>query len=185
MASGAVMIGMEGYVRKLEKLKTSDPVLAKMLEDAIRQMVKDVRSELVGKAKSGLQMESDPRNAVRAIRSTVYKRIFGANVNLLNGRRRAGNVADATGGKREYVGKERGFVLRFLNQGTKDRYVGFRNNKANQKTYDAMVASGNRAGYRGHIEARNWFSSASTMELERASEVLEEYINRVIIKMME
>ena len=181
MANG-IITGMEGYARKLDKLKTSDPELAKMLQDAIRQAMKVVRAELSKNAKTGLKMESDPRMAVRAIRSSVYRRIFGGNVNILQGKRRKITSDDL--GKRQYFGAERGFVLRFLNQGTKERVVGFRNNKANATKYEKYLASGDRAGRRGRIEARNWFGSASETEMRKAADVIDEYVNRVILKLM-
>ena len=81
--SGVTITGMEGYAKKLEKLKTTDPELARMLTDAIRRAIRGVRDELAKEAKSGLKMESDPRQAVRAIRHTVYRRLFGGNVNIL------------------------------------------------------------------------------------------------------
>ena len=182
MESG-IVTGMEGYARKLDKLKTSDPELAKMLNDAIRLMLKNVRNELSKNAKTGLQMESDPRQAVKAIRHSVYRRIFGGNVNILQGKRKRLTSEDM--GKRKYFGAERGFVLRFLNQGTRERVVGFRNNKANAARYEAYLKSGDRAGRRGFIEARNWFGGASEAQLKKAAETLDEYINNVIIKMME
>jgi hypothetical protein len=70
-----------------------------------------------------------------------------------------------------------------LNQGTKERFVGFRNNKANQKKYEEAKEAGR--GKRGSIDARNWFGGASTREMEKMAGTLDEYINRVIIKMME
>lgn len=181
MANG-IITGMEGYARKLDKLKTSDPELAKMLQDAIRQALKGVRNELSKNAKSGLQMNSDPRQAVKAIRHTVYRRIFGGNVNILNGKRK--KVASDDLGKKQYFGAQRGYVLRFLNQGTKERVVGFRNNKANATKYENYMKSGDRAGRRGRIEARKWFGGASEAELKKMSEMLDEYINRVILKLM-
>jgi hypothetical protein len=183
MASG-IITGMEGYARKLDKLKTSDPELAKMLQDAIRQALKTVRNELSKNAKTGLQMESDPRQAVRAIRHSVYRRIFGGNVNILQGGNRK-KITSEDLGKRQYFGAERGYVLRFLNQGTRERVVGFRNNKANAARYEEYLKSGNRGGRRGHIDARNWFGGASEAELKKMSETLDEYINRVIMKMMD
>ena len=183
MASG-IITGMEGYARKLDKLKTSDPELAKMLQDAIRQALKAVRNELSKNAKTGLQMESDPRQAVRAIRHSVYRRIFGGNVNILQGGNRK-KITSEDLGKRQYFGAERGYVLRFLNQGTRERFVGFRNNKANAARYEAYLKSGDRGGRRGHIDARNWFGGASETELKKMSATLDEYINRVILKMMD
>lgn len=183
MASG-IITGMEGYARKLDKLKTSDPELAKMLQDAIRQALKAVRNELSKNAKTGLQMESDPRQAVRAIRHSVYRRIFGGNVNILQGGNRK-KITSEDLGKRQYFGAERGYVLRFLNQGTRERVVGFRNNKANAARYEEYLKSGDRTGRRGHIDARNWFGGASETELKKMSATLDEYINRVILKMMD
>ena len=179
----SIITGMEGYARKLDKLKTTDPELAKMLQGAILQALRNVRKELSKNAKTGLQMESDPRQAVRAIRHTVYRRIFGGNVNILQGRRKKVTSDDL--GKRKYFGAERGYVLRFLNQGTIERVVGFRNNKANLTRYEAYLKSGDRAGRRGHIEARNWFGGASETELKKMSAMLDEYINRVILKLMD
>lgn len=181
---GVTTIGLGALVRKFERLKTSDPELARMLTAEIKKMLREVRNELSRDAQTGLQMNSDPRQAYRAIRHSVYRRIFGGNVNLLNGKRRGGNVG-LSNGKREYFGAERGYVLRFLNQGTRDRYVGRRNNKANQKWYDEQVASGDRRGFRGHIEPRNWFSNASQAAMERAAEKLDTYIENVIKKLMD
>lgn len=181
MANG-IITGMEGFARKLDKLKTSDPELAKMLQDAIRKMMRDVRNELSRNAKTGLQMESDPRQAVKAIRHTVYRRIFGGNVNILQGKRRRVTSEDL--GRRKYYGAERGYVLRFLNQGTIERVVGFRNNKANWTRYEKYLESGDRTARRGKIQARNWFGGASETELKKMSEMLDEYIDRIILKLM-
>ena len=181
--SGMTITGMEGYAKKLDKLKTTDPELARMLTDAIRRAIRGVRDELAKEAKSGLKMESDPRQAVRAIRHTVYRRLFGGNVNILQGKSARGNVTADALGKRKYFGKERGFVLRFLNQGTRERFVGFRNNKYHVVQYEAAKKYG--LGKRGSIQSRTWFGGASTSELEKMAGKLDEYINEVILKMMD
>ena len=181
---GVTTIGLGALVRKFEKLKTSDPELARMLNAEIRKMLREVRNELSGDAQVGLRMESDPRQAYRAIRHSVYRRIFGGNVNILSGKRRGGNRG-ALAGRREYFGAKRGFVLRFLNQGTKERYIGNRNDKYHQKWYDEKVASGSREGFRGHIDPRNWFGNASQSAMERAAEKLDSYIENVITKLID
>ena len=182
--NGAVIVGLGDMVKKFERLSTTDPMTAKMLHDEIRGILKYVRDELVKDAKIGLDMKSDPRQAVRAVKHTVYKKILGGNVNILNGKRGKVSTDRGSAKKREYFGSERGFVLRFLNQGTRNRYVGFRNNKANEKKYNEMVASGNRTAFRGRIEPRGWFGGASQKELEKAAEMLDKYIENVIKKIM-
>ena len=47
-----------------------------------------------------------------------------------------------------------------------------------------MVASGNRTAFRGRIEPRGWFGGASQKELEKATEMLDKYIENVIKKIM-
>ena len=59
-----------------------------------------------------------------------------------------------------YQGKDRGFILRFLNAGTAERSTRF--------------------GNRGAISARNWFGSASQQELNMAADKLQVIIDRII-----
>ena len=59
-----------------------------------------------------------------------------------------------------YTGKDRGFMRRFLNQGTDDRMTKY--------------------GSRGRIEPRNWFGDASQKELEQVSSNLDKMIDDII-----
>lgn len=61
-----------------------------------------------------------------------------------------------------YYGSDRGFVLRFLNQGTKQR--------TDEK----------RKGNRGSIAGRNWFGPASQQQMEQAAGVFEQFIEQAI-----
>ena len=174
------MEGVDELEKKLTRMRTEDPTFEKRLRGAIRDILKDARGSLSKDAQSGLQMQSDPRSAYRAVRSSVYKRLFGGQVNILQSRRagagrlyepprklregqRGGNRM--TRGKRteqlmSYQGKDRGFILRFLNGGTTGR-----------TSY---------GGNRGAIRARNWFGNASQQQLQQAAGRLQEIIDRII-----
>lgn len=185
--------GFAQFVKKIEALQTEDPSMKKHLQKIIRTMLMGVRANLMKDAKSGLQMDSDPRSAYKAIRTAVYRRILGGQVNILQ-KRKAGKPGSyqkpleglpARGGNRwgrsqrtidleGYQGTDRGFVLRFLNQGTDDRNI---------RSYtgrDGDRHDISRGGNRGHISARNWFGNRSQQELENASANLEKIIDELI-----
>lgn len=179
--NGAITIdGIDELNRKLEQMKTQGTGFEKRLREAIRKIMGEARANLQKDAASGLQMQSDPRHAYKAVRYAVYKRIFGGQVNILQSRR-AGNRTSyeperkiregQRGGNRmmrsrrtenlmSYEGKDRGFILRFLNQGTTQR-----------TSY---------GGNRGSIAARRWFGSASQRQLEASAAKLQQIIDKVI-----
>ena len=178
--NGVVTIeGLDALEDKLKRMKTDDPTFEKRLRGAIRQIMTEARKDLSGNAQTGLKMENDPRHAYKAVRYAIYKRIFGGQVNILQSRKAsAGRLYEPPrkglpkrGGNRmprtkrteqmmSYQGQDRGFVLRFLNQGTTTR-----------TSY---------GGNRGAISARNWFGSASQRELNHAAEKLQAIIDRII-----
>jgi hypothetical protein len=123
------------------------------------------------------------------VKSAVYRRILGGNVSLLN-KRRAGtrgpvppvvhkletktnSKGNHRGGNRmprsrrtedllTYQGADRGFILRFLNQGTGGRE--------------------SRIGNRGAIAPRNFFATSSQKAMEQAAEQLDQLIEELIKK---
>ena len=196
--NGTVTIeGNDKLEEKLKSLRSDSPGFEKRLRAAIRKVLGEVRKKLQGEAQSGLQMQSDPRNAYKAVRYAVYKRIFGGQVNILDGRR--GNKASyeparhpsQRGGNRmarskhtkdlmEYQGASRGFVLRFLNAGTDVRYAGSGRNGRTEAEKEAFILKTDGRGYRGRIAPRNWFGPRSQHELENAAGRIQEIIDRVI-----
>lgn len=78
-----------------------------------------------------------------------------------------------------YQGSERGFILRFLNQGTDVRYTGGRNGRTESERSRFIESHGGR-GHRGSIAARNWFGSASQRELENAAANLDKMIDDIV-----
>ena len=168
---------------KLDLLLTHNRDMDKKLNDLTKKVIRKARGELVKNARAGLEMDSDPRSAYRAIKSTVYRRIKGGNVSILSKRRASSKrypVPTSTRGRSQrteqlmsYYGADRGFVLRFINKGTKKRTVKGFNGRRGFKSPDAT-------GDRDRITGRNWFGHASQAEMERAAAELEKMIDELI-----
>lgn len=172
--------GLEERIKKFSEISTKNPMMQKRINEVIRQALAVVRKNLSNDARSGLDMKSDPRSAYRAVRSAVYRKIFGGQVNILQNRR-AGNMRyyepqrtlqpGQRGGNRRkqsqrtremmsYQGKDRSMVLRWLSDGTTERDT--------------------RYGNRGSIAARNWFGPASQREMTNMAEKLDAMINDIV-----
>lgn len=203
---------VSGFVeqkKELDKLLMSNPAMEKKVQALVRKALSAARSSL-GKYAKGNEaiMKSDPRQAYRAVRMMVYKRILGGNVSILSRRRASGGGGAYTptrtlrsgqrGGNRRsrsertyklesYFGADRGFVLRFLNEGTAGRYVDFNYDEAREHIRKGIRGGNLRkygktvnTGYRGKIRARNWFGRRSQWEMERAAENLTHMIDTLI-----
>lgn len=187
------MIGLEfdntATVRQkaaLEAMLVSNPDTAAAMRKLISQEVSKARAA-VAQAASGA-LKNDPREAWKAVRRSVYKSILGGQVNILNQKggasgsngyrptRKLDSNPHQRGGNRRkrsaetdridgYVGKDRGFILRFVNSGTAERQT--------------------RYGRRGSITARNWFPNIGQRELEAAAERLAVMIDRELVRIME
>ena len=191
-----MVVGLNQQIKMLDKLLASDPDMEKAIQKIIREVLLKARGELAADARSGLQMDSDPRDAYRAIRTTVYRQLLGGNVNILR-KRKAGDPRDmwlpsghtGRGGNRRprsgrtkrlqsYWGYDRGFVLRFLNQGTDDRAIKYLETNKSGKT--RWVSNASIYGNRGRIKPRNWFGQASLRVLEDEIGVLTSRIEELI-----
>jgi hypothetical protein len=199
--NGTITIeGLSEFDAKLAKLKTDNPGFERRLRAVIRKVLGQARANLRKAAGSGLRMDSDPRQAYKAVRFAVYKRLLGGQVNILNSRRAGGGLyyepprhPSVRGGNRRpqsvrtrklmsYQGIDRGFILRFLNQGTKDRNI--------EHQVEIKLAGGGskfkwsndngRYGNRGSIAARNWFQGASLAELQSVSHQMQTLIDDII-----
>lgn len=169
----------------LEAALTSNPDTEKVLRKVIAAELQKARKALSQAAKGN--MKSDPREAYKAVRRSVYKRVLGGNLNILNPRRAGAGKAwpperkldqnpNQRGGNRRkrsarteqidgYWGADRGFILRFVNSGTDDRLT--------------------RYGNRGRITPRNWFGSASQNEMESAAGRLGQIIDNELEKILQ
>ena len=171
----------------LESMLVSNPDTAANIRKLITQEIAKARAAISQSAKGA--MASDPRQAYKAVRRSVYKSILGGQVNIFNPRggasssgssfakaRKLDNHPHQRGGNRRkrsartdqvdgYVGKDRGFILRFVNSGI---------SKPRQTRY----------GNRGVIAARNWLATSGQRELEAAAERLSAIIDKELVKMM-
>lgn len=198
--NGVEITGLSEFEAKLQKLKTDNPGFEKRLRGAIRKVLGEARANLRKAAGSGLNMESDPRHAYKAVRFAVYKRLLGGQVNILNSRRAGGGSyyepsrhPSVRGGNRRpqsvrtrkvmsYQGIDRGFILRFLNQGTKDRNIEHlvQIRRADGTSKFRWGNDNGRYGNRGSIAARNWFKGASLAELQSVSHQMQTLIDDII-----
>ena len=190
--------GLEERIKKFSEASTKNPEMQRRIREVIRATFAKVRKSLQGQAQSGLQMQSDPRKAYKAVRMAVYRRIFGGQVNILQSNKagaghyyeparhpshRGGNRMAQSGRTRKmmsYQGSERGFILRFLNQGTDVRYTGGRNGRTESERFRFIESHGGR-GHRGSIAARNWFGPRSQAELENAAANLDKMIDEIVM----
>ena len=168
----ANVLELEGFVQMKE---TFDRILPEnpQMATTIRKIIRDVLSDARNKVAQGVSgaLPNDPHEAFRSVRRSVYKQVFGGNINILRNRRagslgsplqvvrkldqfphqRGGNrmkMSSRTYVLQNYQGKDRGFILRFLNSGTADRNNGVRDT--------------------GALEARDFFQGIAASEIEQA-----------------
>ena len=180
MAENAITVtGIEQYLEALRRMQTDNPRTKRELQAIIRRAIGEARKNVIKDAQDVL--ENDPRHAYKAVRNSVYKQIFGGQINILSSSKR-GNAtkwvkpkkdrpANARGGNRRkrskrtmqldsYEGADRGFILRFLNAGTAERMT--------------------RYGSRGHLAARHWFGASSAFQLDTAASRVAEEIENLL-----
>ena len=177
-------VEVSGFTENIEafgRILTTDPQMASITRSYIRKLLREARNNLSKDAKNYLN--SDPRKAYRAIKSTVYKQLFGGNLSILQKRRsgakyelkrqrkveqnpkmRGGNrrqrIDDGRNRLDYYYGADRGYILRFINGGTVTRI--------------------SRFGNRGAIRQTNWFGHTAPWQMENAAEKLAEAINEYV-----
>ena len=182
----------------LRAAMTTDPKMRKAIQEHIREALFEARRDVM----SAFPAEHDPREARRAIRTSVYDKVLGGNINILTGKKAHGTnsyepqrklAPGQRGGNRRkrsertkqimsYAPLDRGFILRFVNSGTKTRVIGFRNTlKGNRTRYENLVYRINRGdkartGNRGAIAPRNWFMPSAESAMANAAANIAEMI---------
>ena len=171
----------------LEQALSTNPKTQKALQKLIRQVIIEARAQVV----SNIKFENgDPRHTARAVRTSVYKKILGANINVYNGRKAHGSnnyEAPRTlrpgqrGGNRvprgrntermlKYAPNDRQMILRWVNSGTGERTAGTR--------------GGRISGNRGSIAPRNFFKANGDRALVQAADTLANLIDTELMNIL-
>ena len=182
----------------LEHALSTDPKTQKALQKLIRQVILEARAKVV----NSIQFQNgDPRRSRQAVRTSVYKQILGANINIYNSKRRHGTQnytpprtlrPGQRGGNRRpqsqrtidlqsYAPEDRGFILRFVNDGTNDRVVPFTPHE------DRKPSKWNKhpnTGNRGRIGGTNFFGLAGERAMTMAADTLADLIDAEFEKIM-
>lgn len=173
-----------------EVMKSVDSMTERNIEKDVRKIVRYVLQRAAKELRKDAHaiLPNDPRKSYKAVRSAVYKRLLGGQVNILSRRKNNGRMyvghpqrklrLGQRGGNRmtrskrtnqvdSYYGSDRGFILRFLNAGTDPRYAGTRDGNM-------------KHAFRGRLTATDWFGTASQKELEEASGMFADLVERAI-----
>ena len=180
----------------LEHALSTNPKTQKALQKLIRQVVKQARTEVVGGIKF---KDGDPRGAAQAVRTAVYKKILGANLNIYGSRKAHGRTSyepprhpSSRGGNRRlrsartaqimsYGPLDRGFILRWMNDGTDTRQIAFTPNERRKAgRWNRNPNSGNR----GAIAPRHFFRGAGERALAQAADNLATLIDTELADML-
>ena len=186
----------------LEQALSTNPKTQKALQKLIRKALMQARSELSDYIKTKLAND-DPRGAARAVRTSVYKKILGGNINILNSKKahgtnnyepprtlrpgqRGGNRrprSQRTNTVMHYAGEDRQFILRFVDSGTKQRAIE-RLTRVSGTNKFRWTQDASKYGNRGSIAARNFFKTGADPRLRRATEYLADLINEELEEML-
>ena len=165
----------------LEKALSTNASTERVLRKLIRSEILAARKKVVADAK----LKNDPRGARQAVRTSVYKKILGANINIFSSRRshtpnsyepprklkpgqwggNRRNRSARTNTIMHYGPLDRGFILRFQNSGTGNR---------------SIQPSGNR----GSLSAKNFFAPAADRVLAQAADNLAGLIETELSKIL-
>jgi hypothetical protein len=183
----------------LEAALSTNPKTQKALQKLIHKVIMEARAKVVSTAKA--KMDKDPRGAAQAVRTVVYKKILGANINIFSSRKAHGHnnyepprkgVSGRGGNRRTrsprtsqimgYAPLDRGFILRWINDGTPGaRNIQFKSN--DRRKADKWNKHPN-TGNRGSIAARNFFRGAGERTLAQAANNLATLIDTELEAML-
>ena len=173
--------------RALEAALSTSPKAEQALRKIIRKYVLQARQQVMQSIRF---KNGDPRGAASAVRTAVYKKVLGANINIFNSRKAHGQNSyepprklrpGQRGGNRvkrgpltnrmmHYAPQDRGMILRWVNSGTDDRTAGTRGGKL--------------GGNRGSIAPRNFFRPLGDRALGTMRDNLATAIEEEMVKLL-
>ena len=190
----------------LEQALSSNPKTQKALQQLIRKVILEARAKMMQDAAQS--MHSDPRGSRYSIRTTVYKKILGANINIYNSQKtfaatspyepprtlrpgqRGGNRRERSQRTQDMMTKygpySRGFILRWLNEGTQQRAIKRLVEVKRPKSGSKFVwrSDASQYGNRGSIAANNWFKKSGEDKLRNAIDELSTLIDDELERML-
>jgi len=189
----SIEVNIENIEKVLDNLSTEKPMTARLLNKAIGKVLAKVKASTSKDVKTFIA--NDPRKASNAIRLATYKKILGGQINILdpkkasatrcrlqrsrkldsNPNQRGGNRverSDRTIQLDSYYGKDRAFVLRFLNSGADRTDPGSQRQRSPNR----------KPGNRGRIGGEAFFVNTvekhyNSMGDEMEDRIVEEFIN--------
>ncbi|MCR5366534.1 MAG: hypothetical protein K6E67_10380 [Prevotella sp.] len=202
----ALIIDEQGFKDQMTVLQAASVVdgeLGKRLREAIFHELKTARNKIASSIKF---KNGDPRQSARAVKRYVAHKYLGGVVSILEGKKASDGQngytpprtlrAGQRGGNRRpmsmrtykvlnYPGVGRGFILRFVNSGTKqraiERLVEFK--KAGGGSKFKWVQDPTKYGNRGSIAPRNFFETAGNaalqLAIEKLSAIIDEEYNKI------
>lgn len=149
------------------------------LKNAVNKQLQEVRKVVASAVRGAFPTNRHKLDQAVSVRK--YKSIWGGNVNIYNGRGKAGAgvsilknrvrhryVSERTKQVESYVGKDRAFILRALEMGNREvRVAGSRGNKRGG------------SGSRGMLTARNFFADSAPKVTEAAQQQIERVIETI------
>ncbi len=198
-----VFEGLEEQKKKLDEMLASNPDMERRMQKVVRSVLANARKWMETQVKNDSAMRNDPRQAYRAIRNIVYKRLLGGNISILRKKKASGKTSSYSpprtlksgqrGGNRKrpnartirtntYGSTDRGFILFWINSGTKGRNLqSFRTDPHRQNVKRGSQGGDvNKygktfnTGKRGSIGPRNIFGSKLTELGQYIDQVLAE-----------
>ena len=169
--------GIEEVRNQLAALSVGNPKFHAKVESIMHKALAIIKKDIQDNAKS--VMRDDPRQAYKAVVYTVYRRVLGGNVNILNRRsrlaptsyqrprtlrpgQRGGNrrkQSEKTKRMESYQSFDRSFILYFMNTGTSQR-----------KT---------KHGNRGRARGKRFFSQGARAGSAKATAFITQTVDRL------
>lgn len=186
MANERVIIELKGadeIANRLERMRMQDKIVKKQIDFLVRKVMQTALKKT--RAETRQKMKSDPRKAYQAVKMVLYKKIIGGNLNIFAPRKagkdkyadfrtkrklregqRGGNRrkrSAATIRRDTYMGKDRGFILQWMQRGTADRRI--------------QTSKQGATGNRGKLTAKLQFPDITERHLQTA---LDELIDALV-----
>jgi len=196
---------IERQRKVLEAALTSSPEMERRLQKHIRAVLMEARKDIVGDISA--KLKSDPRGAAQAVRTSVYRAVLGGNVNIFNSKKAHGvntyepqrNPSPRGGNRRQrssstqrimsYAPLDRGFILRFVNDGTGDRTINFRSDSRRERVNRGSRGGSKygktiNTGLRGKIAPRHFFGPSAQRWVQQAADNLSRLIYMEVQKII-